>query len=247
MDEEAEQLLNDNALVRIRQLRRNPVNGNFDAAHLIEIHRYIFQDVPKYEPDFVPGGFRPAPEGDWYKKRIPPNQSPYFVIYADQKELGERLDKTLKEFGGTYTLKGLSREQFTQKITKLYGDLDYLHPFRDGNSRTLREFTRQLAHEAGFDLDWSKIKSRYALYAARDDEVAERKFPGLRGSGKPITLQIAHNEGYIYGDLPPKRESDQTLENIIYGATRMLEVSKRKGVQPGKPGLEAVKTQSREQ
>lgn len=65
----------------------------------------------------------------------------------------------------------------------LYGDLDYAHPFREGNSRTLRHFSEQLAKQAGFDLDWSRSNadglSRDQLYVARDLAVTERAFPGL--------------------------------------------------------------------
>lgn len=31
------------------------------------------------------------------------------------------------------------------------------HPFREGNGRTQRAFLRQLAREAGYDLDWSGV------------------------------------------------------------------------------------------
>lgn len=48
---------------------------------------------------------------------------------------------------------------------------DYLGGFVDGNSRTFRTFTKQVANSAGFLLDWDKTASsdryRDALYCAR--------------------------------------------------------------------------------
>jgi fido (protein-threonine AMPylation protein) len=39
-------------------------------------------------------------------------------------------------------------------LAGLYADLDHARGFYEGNSRTLREFTRSLAEAAGFTLDW---------------------------------------------------------------------------------------------
>jgi len=53
---------------RIIELRASPVRGNFDAAHLKEINRRIFQDLPGLGFDDVkPGEYRPtvAAGNDW--------------------------------------------------------------------------------------------------------------------------------------------------------------------------------------
>ncbi len=44
--------------------------------------------------------------------------------------------------------------------------LDYLHPCSEGNSCTLRTFTRQLAREAGFDLNWSVSNATGSIESA---------------------------------------------------------------------------------
>lgn len=56
----------------ILELKLNPVKGNFDIAHLKEINRRIFQDLPGYDiQTYKPGEFRPVvSEGnDWIKSR----------------------------------------------------------------------------------------------------------------------------------------------------------------------------------
>lgn len=56
---------------RIVELEIKPVTGNFDVNHLKEVHRRIFQDLPKMGVNISPGIFRP-PGGvnlDWVKMR----------------------------------------------------------------------------------------------------------------------------------------------------------------------------------
>ncbi len=55
--------------------------------------------------------------------------------------------------------------------------------FYEGNSRTLREFFRELAGAPGYKLDWigtgAGARERNELYIARDVLVLERAFPGF--------------------------------------------------------------------
>ncbi|MDR0576602.1 MAG: Fic family protein [Candidatus Accumulibacter sp.] len=166
---------------RIEELEANPVIGNFDAAHLKEIHRRIFQDFPALgitKP--APGEFRSEipPEKLYQKTRqlLSMNADSYvgysWMSTDDRKEL----DGILKT-ANPGRLSKLDPETFAASITKLYAQLDYIHPFQDGNSRTLRTFTRQLARESGYNLDWTRFnqtpKSRDGLYIARDRAVSE--------------------------------------------------------------------------
>ncbi len=69
-------------------------------------------------------------------------------------------------------LRGLSLDQFAARAASYYGEIDGTHPFREGNSRTIRQFFVDLAHGAGFDPDWSACgvdeAAGRALYHARD-------------------------------------------------------------------------------
>ncbi|GJF28034.1 hypothetical protein KNE206_07340 [Kitasatospora sp. NE20-6] len=46
-------------------------------------------------------------------------------------------------------LQGLDRPEFIRALADLYGDVNAIHPFREGNGRTQRAFLAQLACEAG--------------------------------------------------------------------------------------------------
>jgi cell filamentation protein len=162
---------------RIYELRLNPVRGVFDADHLREINRRIFQDLPaKGYEGYSPGEFRPPTEEgkDWIKNReLKTVGERAIVAYSPMDQPARsRIDSLLASRAKPDELAKLKTAEFTKAIAELYIQLDYLHPYQDGNSRTLREFTRQLSAEAGYQLDWERFDrgpgGRDTLYIARD-------------------------------------------------------------------------------
>jgi len=186
--EQRQRLEADLTFRRVVDLELDPVRGNFDAAHLKEVNRRIFQDLPGAGfDDVMPGEFRPAvPDGkDWMKQRgLSTVDGSFFVAYSRMdKATTARLDKVLEE-ANPDALRGLKTLDFTARFAKLYADLDYVHPFRDGNSRTLRTFTRQLAKQSGYEIDWERFAhsdaGRDLLYIARDLSVNELAKPHVQ-------------------------------------------------------------------
>ena len=57
------------------------------------------------------------------------------------------------------------------------GEINALHPFREGNGRTAREFFRQLSLNAKYTLDFSKTKKEELLTA--DIEAFNGKYDKL--------------------------------------------------------------------
>ena len=210
----ADQALNEGRLTfaRIRELQAAPVQGHFDTAHLREIHRRIFQDLAHHHP----GEFRADAPGHLKMRELEGTGERHVVGYARGKEIGERLDQILGELRGGDVLKGLTADEFSERMGRLYGDLDHIHPFREGNSRTLREFTRELAGRVGYDLDWhstsADAQTRDRLYLARDREVLERLYPGLDEARSMETEDRREYETYF--TLQRLRQHD-TLSTII--------------------------------
>jgi cell filamentation protein len=164
--------------VRIRELYETPIQGRFDRAHLQAIHAHLFQDLPHHRP----GVIRSNTDG-WNKVRELEGHGPSHVVRYVHKGVATRISTILRTFGGPASLQALTPEQVPVRMARLYGDLDHAHGFYEGNSRTLREFTRSLADVAGYTLDWTSggtgAEARNALYVARDVEVLERFYPGL--------------------------------------------------------------------
>jgi cell filamentation protein len=167
---------------RIAQLERQPISGNFDVVHLKKVHEFIFQDLPKHgitHPS--PGLFHDAtPEGkDWRKERsLPGVKNGFSVVCYSPMDKGalSRLDQTLAG-ANPEALRKLKTLAFIERFSRQYAELDYVHPFQDGNSRTLRTFTKQLARESGYAVDWNRFNqndhTRNLLYIARDRAVGE--------------------------------------------------------------------------
>ena len=62
-------------------------------------------------------------------------------------------------------LLGLARERLVERLALYYGEVNVVHPFREGNGRTLRAFLRQLAASAGYRLDWSALHPQENILA----------------------------------------------------------------------------------
>ncbi len=61
------------------------------------------------------------------------------------------------ELRADHELRGMSREQFIDRLSYHYDQLNYVHPFREGNGRTQRVFWNRVARDAGWQLDWREV------------------------------------------------------------------------------------------
>jgi cell filamentation protein len=94
------------------------------------------------------------------------------VTYGDSAFVDADLTRMFSLLAAEDYLKGLSIDRFAVRAAYFYGELDAIHPFREGNSRTLRLFFHGLAHHAGYFADWRILEppesARDTLYRARD-------------------------------------------------------------------------------
>ena len=54
-------------------------------------------------------------------------------------------------------LRDLGRETFVGRLAHYLGEVNAVHPFREGNGRTQRAFFEQLACDAGYALGWQHL------------------------------------------------------------------------------------------
>ena len=64
-------------------------------------------------------------------------------------------------------LKGLSPNEFARQAGVIIGDVNYIHPFREGNGRTQAQYLKQLAVQAGHDLDLRRIDPALWMQASK--------------------------------------------------------------------------------
>lgn len=218
--DERDQLEGDFVYERIIQLECAPIRGSFDVTHLKQINKHLFQDFPSAGLTNVnPGEFRAAApaDQDWIKNRaLSTANASYVVAYSRMDDAArERLETVLTPVKPN-ELSRLSKDEFSSRIAGLYAELDYLHPFADGNSRTLRSFTRQLARESGYDLDWTRLgqtpQGRDTLYVARDLSVNRIAKPQLKDFA--TVRNVDHTELILAGN--------RDLETLLPGLIRPL-------------------------
>jgi cell filamentation protein len=140
----------DSTQRRLIELAVKPDRGKFDSAHLQAIHRYIFQDVYDWA-----GHFRTV------------NISKGGNLFGSAQFIEMALGGILEKLPRENFLQRLDRESFTSRCGWYFGEINAIHPFREGNGRTQREFLRQLAAQAGYSLDWRCVDRDTMTSASR--------------------------------------------------------------------------------
>lgn len=139
--------------------------GRFDAQHLSDIHGHLFQDVYPWAGEFRTVSLTKG--GDVF---LPPDR-----IEVGLSDVHRRLEQ--RDY-----LQGLGREDFANQAAEIIGDINYAHPFREGNGRTQMQYLRDLSHQAGHPIDIS--------LTAREDWIAASR-ASHEGDYRPMAIEIA--------------------------------------------------------
>ena len=135
-------------IVKLFELRQNRNIGNFDIEHFVGIHKFLFEDIYPFS-----GLFR--------TENIAKGSFSFANWEFIEQELRKLLDK-LKEENYLY---GLNKENLSKRLAYYMSELNVLHPFREGNGRTIREFIRELAFKNHYLLNLQNINSKDMLNA----------------------------------------------------------------------------------
>lgn len=135
--------------LRLVELRRAPLSGAYDLAHLQAFHRFIFGDVYDWA-----GQLRTVSIGKGHLFCLPQHIEP---SAADM----------FKRLADSGYLRCHELEDFLDGMSELLGDINALHPFREGNGRTQRAFLAQLAADAGYLLRWTAMDLTENVDASR--------------------------------------------------------------------------------
>lgn len=153
---------------RLSELIERPTPGAFDAAHLRAIHRYIFQDLFDWAGEFRTVNITRAPQAPFaFYEQIVPCSSGLFSKLAKEQPLSP----------------------FIARTAYYFGELNAIHPFREGNGRTQREFIRQLALRHGYAMDWSRV--------TRDEMIDASRLSFQRGDNSGLERLLAAAGSHI--------------------------------------------------
>lgn len=129
-------------------LRQNTMIRNFDVNHFKGIHKFLFEDIYPFA-----GKFRTE------------NIAKGFFSFAEWEFIEDELSNLLKKLNASNNLKNLKRDEFVKSIAYYLSELNVLHPFREGNGRTIREFIRELCYVNDYLFDLQKIEPEDFLNA----------------------------------------------------------------------------------
>jgi len=147
------------SFLRTSELCEQPVQGNFDLLHLQAIHQRLFSDVY-----------------DWAGQLRVVEIQKGNTDFARQMVIESAASQLFGQLAKEQHLHGLDADRFSQRSGHYLGEINVLHPFREGNGRAQREFIAQLALQAGHLIDWTGITQSemvHASIAAYNSEAAE--------------------------------------------------------------------------
>jgi cell filamentation protein len=119
-------------------LQANPVKGVLDLKYLQKIHRFIFEDIYTWAGRIRGGGFMTKGDALFCRADL-------ILTYA------ENIFGKLKS---EKWLRGLERELFIERLVYFMGEVNALHPFREGNGRTQRMLFTELGRRAKYIVDF---------------------------------------------------------------------------------------------
>jgi cell filamentation protein len=129
-----------------------PILEEYDFTGLCKIHKIIFSDIYEWA-----GEIR---KGDFFSKGN--------SIFCRGQYIRENAKNIFENINKENNLCGLRKQKFIERMAYYMGEVNALHPFREGNGRTLREFFRQFSLNANFVLDFSKTDNEKLLLADID-------------------------------------------------------------------------------
>lgn len=145
--------------VRLAELQVQPIRGKFDLAHLQQIHSHVLGDVYEWA-----GKVRSVN----ISKRDPVSPDEWKSVFAPAGKISVIAGELSRELEQWNHFKGLDADRFAAAMAVVFTKVNYMHPFAEGNGRATQVFMRQLALEAGYDLNFGRVSAeRWNAAAAR--------------------------------------------------------------------------------
>ncbi len=147
----------------LNDLATRVLPGVYDLVHMQDFHREIFGDLYPWAGQI---------------RTVAISKSDLFCLPAHIESYAAEVFAAL---AAERHLRGLDRAPFVDRLTHFVGEVNALHPFREGNGRTQRAFFAQLCRQAGWPIDWSSLDP---------DENVTASIAAFRGDDAPLRLLL---------------------------------------------------------
>lgn len=154
-DKEKLEIIERNVVARkTAHLYFEPIKGTLDIKHILGIHKFLFESLYPFA-----GKLREV------------DSSKPGILFCRPMYIEAYLKDTLKNMKKDI-LNCKTRDDFVERISYYYSEINIIHPFREGNGRTIREFIREyinfVSQYLPFELneiDYSKMDKQSFLLA----------------------------------------------------------------------------------
>lgn len=131
--------------------------GRLDADYYRAIHRHLFQDVYA-----------------WAGRDRAIRTHKGETTFCFPENIGPEMRRLFNDLAANNHLRGLDPSSFARAAAKFLGDLNAIHPFREGNGRVQQTFLVMLGDQAGHAIDLSRVRRgpylRAMVYSYAEDE-----------------------------------------------------------------------------
>ena len=142
------------SLKKLAYLELFPIDGKFDINHLRAIHMFLFSDIYPFAGKFRTCSL--AKKTQFYDPSI---------IEDELKKVLDKLNESINEF--------YDERKYSYVLANAYYNMMAIHPFREGNGRSAREFLREFVLDKNklltfnVKLDFSKMDKESFLTAVQ--------------------------------------------------------------------------------
>jgi len=112
----------------------------YDLPYLRRIHRTLFDDVY-----------------DWAGELRTVDISKGGTHFCNVTRIEPEATKLFRQLAAANWYEGMSRQQLVSAVAELYGDLNMVHPFREGNGRAQRILFDHIIVNAGYEISWWQV------------------------------------------------------------------------------------------
>ncbi|MDR0358468.1 MAG: Fic family protein [bacterium] len=133
----------------VARLQVRPLPGAYDLPHLQAFHREIFGAIYPWAGEL---------------RGVAIAKGELFCLPQHIPAAGAEL---FRDLAHEHHLRGLERDPFLDRLTHYLGEINALHPFREGNGRAQRAFAGQLARQAGYVLRWDGLDPGQNVHASQ--------------------------------------------------------------------------------
>ncbi len=148
--EELKQVEREITALRTAQIMVEGIDGKFDFGHLKAIHYFLFQDIYEWAGEI---------------RNVNISKGNQFCLFQYIEAEMDRIFFQLKE--ENYLSECGNVIEMGERLAYYLGEMNAIHPFREGNGRVQRLFLEKLAEKNGYRLDFMKISSAQMLEASQ--------------------------------------------------------------------------------